>query len=317
MKKILYLLVGLSWYYCPLINAASKQNFYSTGLGSPITTTVADTMGKGEWGISARSEYYPNTPFPDIELINDPWAEKQSDYLINYLMIYYGLSSNLTVGVNLPYTYTSNVQAANPVSTNINYSDRIAGISDTNFYYMWTLTGDKAPESIAVLGGINAPTGTTSIRDKSGFLFSAADQPGSGAWTPFSGLAFTKKWDKLQISSDLFYTQATEGAQRYTIGSTFYYDFAAVFELYQAKGTNLQLDGILELNGGYAFQDTMAGTVDPDSGGNTIYLSPGFRANINEKISLYLGFGIPVVQNLYGSQDKIKYNGIAGIDISI
>lgn len=314
-------------YFCSFLNlyaATSHQKSisYSIGLGAPITTSTADTMDKGDIGLSQRIEYYPSTPLSDIVLLQHPLAESQKAALTNYLMIFYGLTDNITIGSSLPYTFNSSISAANfndetGVGSITNLGN-VYGVSDTDFFSMWRLFEEtKYPASLALLSGISTPTGKTTVRDSNGALFSASDQPGSGTWTPFAGIIVSKQLGRFSLSSNLIYTQSTEGAQKTTLGSVFDYYFATVLVLYKNERTQFQIDGVIEFNGEYAAKDNIDGLIDLNSGGNSIYLLPGLRINMNTAISSYLGVNVPLVQNYYGTQVKNKYGITGGIDISL
>lgn len=321
MKKINQLIIGLACCIYSTSHAVSTQKSvnYSTGVGSPVTTATADPMGKGEWGASQRTEYYPSKPLSNQTLLVHPNAESQNATLINYLLLSYGIGSNLTIGASLPYVYTSNLRAftIDDLETpRISNLGNISGVSDLNLFSLWRLFDEnKYPVSMALLAGINAPTGKTTEIDNEGALFSASDQPGTGAWVPFAGLIFTKKWDAFSLSTNLIYTQFTEGAQNTTMGSILDFNIAAVFQLYEKNNTNL--DGILELNAEHASKNKTSGLIDSNSGGSTLFFIPGFRLNVNPSVSLYIGGTIPVIEHYYGVQVNDKIGAIAGIDFSM
>ncbi|WP_298627039.1 hypothetical protein [uncultured Legionella sp.] len=324
MNKIAQLVLGLACCYYVSLNAAPTQKSinFSIGLGAPITTATTDTMDKGGWGISQRTEYYPNQPLSNLELLQHPDAESQNVTIINFLMFSYGLGENLTLGASLPYIYTAKLRAATfddaqdlqTVSTLGN----ISAISDATLFSLWRVF-DKGehPFSIAILSGINAPTGKSSERDNEGELFAASDQAGSGAWAPFGGLIFTKKWDEVLISTNLTYTPGIEGAQQTTVSSLFDVNVGLVFPIYEERHMKLHLDGVLELNGEYATRSTIAGFKDPHSGGTTLFVVPGFRLNIASAVSIYLGGDIPMWEHLNGVQVKNRWGAIGGIDINM
>ncbi|MGM9452328.1 hypothetical protein ACTAZI_03230 [Legionella bozemanae] len=324
MKIILKRVICL--YCCFFLNlyAATfpqKSISYSVGLGSPITTSTADTLDKGEIGISQRVEYYPNSLLSDQVLLEHPLAENQKSALTNYLTVFYGLGNNITIGASLPYVFNSSFAAASFDEEthvgNVTPLGNSYGLGDANFFSLWRLVEEtKHPVSLALLSGINAPTGKTTARDNNGILFSASDQPGSGAWTPFAGIIISKQYKKFSLSSNLIYTQSTEGTQETTLGSVFDYNFATVLAFYKNEHTQFQIDGIMELNGEYVAKDNIAGLTDQNSGGHSIFLLPGLRVNMNI-ISCYLGVNIPIMQNYYGTQVKSKYGLTGGIDISI
>lgn len=325
MKKIAQLILGLGLTCCYYnLNAALTQKSinYSIGLGSPITTAITDPMDKGGWGISQRAEYYPSKPFSDLELSHHLGSESQNLFIINYLMINYGLGENITIGTSLPYIYTSGIRTAslNEELDTINISNlgNISAISDTTLFSLWRVFDESQhPFSMAFLAGINTPTGKTSERDREGEVFAAADQTGSGSWAPFGGMIFTKKWDKVLISTNLIYTQSTEGAQQTQLSSLLDVYVATVFQLYEDRRSQIHLDGILELNGEYSTPSTIAGIIDPDSGGSSLFFIPGFRLNITSSVSLYLGGSIPILEHYNGMQVKSKWGAIGGIDFSI
>lgn len=305
------------------LHAAPKQQSlnYSTGLGSPITTTTTDILSTGEWGISQRAEYYANNPLSDITLIMNPTAESQYASFINYFMLNYGLGEKITLGASLPYTYTFRLRVVNSIEESGNYSfsnlGNISGAGDITIFSLVQLRNeDQSPFSVAILTGTNTPTGKTTVRDNQGMLFAAEDQPGSGAWTPFGALIVTKKWEKVLLSGNLIYTHYLRGTQQTTLGSLFDYNFAAVIEMYQDKKDRYQLNGILELTGEFAAYNKVAGIIEPDSGGKSLFILPGLRANINSYLSVYLGVGLPLFERYHGAQVTTRYNAISGIDLS-
>lgn len=272
--------------------------------------------------ISARSEYSPSYPFSDLELLLHPEAQSQKTILINYLSLSYGLDDNLTVGVNVPYSDARGIRGLEidddplipPFISGVNSS----GMSDTSFFSLWNIYNedDKHAISMAVLAGLNTPTGVTSRKNHEGELLATENQPGTGAWVPFGGLIVTKNWSNSSLSGNLIYTQSTEGSQKSTLGSIFDYNFAYVYELYINEKNHIQFDTILEFNGEYVSKNRRLGISDPSSGGNSIFILPGWRLNIHKDISLYAGVGIPVLQDYYGIQVKTKYNAIAGVDFN-
>src|SRR5262249_61578197 len=68
-----------------------------------------------------------------------------------------------------------------------------------------------------------------------------------------------------------------------------------------APHTHVALDAVLELNGEWHNKQRTAGVVDPNSGGNTMYLAPGLRLT-GDNWSGYVSAGIPVVTEVNGIQ---------------
>lgn len=77
------------------------------------------------------------------------------------------------------------------------------------------------------------------------------------------------------------------------------------------------IDGVIEFNGTIAAQDTIQGIKDMNSGGHSLFLLTGFRDNVNDIASLYLGLTLPVMEHYHGAQVRTAYGLISGIDISL
>lgn len=325
LKKLAYLCIGLGSLYFHNLYATTQPTInYSSGVGTPITTSTANSLDKGSWSFSGRSEYYRLNPLSDQVLFDDPISESQLALLVNYFMINYGITDNLTIGTTLPYSHSYQLRAAIPdeegfFSEIANLGDA-SGIADANLFVFWHVLDDNQfPLSTALLFGIDAPTGRTHAMTNYGVPFAAADQPGAGTWSPFAGLIFSKKLGDFSFNADCIYTQTTKGAQETTLGKIVDYDFAVVYPLVtqnsKDKKFNYSIDGIVELNGEYLTQDKVAGIKDPNSGGNSLYFSPGFRVSIADSVSFYLGVGFPVTETLHGTQAKSKYGVTGGIDL--
>lgn len=321
IKRVIFL------YCCFFFNLyaapfSQKTIMYTVGVGQPIATSTADTLDKGQIGISQRGEYYPNFSFSDAVLLQYPDAENLNARLNGYVLISYGLQDNLTIGASIPYI--DNISFADAEFNEQTAVERVTslgsayGLGDTNFFVLsQLLSEDKSFASLSIISGVNAPTGRTTARNAVGYLFSASNQPGSGAWSSFGGIIASRQFTKFSLSANLIYTQNTEGTQETTLGSVFDYSFATVLELYRNEYAKFDIDGIFEFNGEYLFRDQIAGVVEPNSDGNSIYLLPGMRVNIHTNYSCYLGVNIPIVQNYYGIQAKNKYGITGGIDITI
>jgi hypothetical protein len=72
------------------------------------------------------------------------------------------------------------------------------------------------------------------------------------------------------------------------------------------------LDLILELNGEWHDKQYIAGVADPNSGGTTVYLSPGIRAGY-DRFSGFLSVGVPIVNQHNGIQSKPDYRILTGL----
>ncbi|MBS3904365.1 MAG: hypothetical protein KGZ39_03460 [Simkania sp.] len=60
---------------------------------------------------------------------------------------------------------------------------------------------------------------------------------------------------------------------------------------------------MIEFDGLYAWKNTIKGALDPNSGGNTIYVTPSIWIS-SKRVIIQFGAGYPIVQHLFGHQSK-------------
>jgi len=82
----------------------------------------------------------------------------------------------------------------------------------------------------------------------------------------------------------------------------------------EASQTHIALDAFLEVNGEWHDKQRTAGIIDPNSGGNTVYVSPGMRLTL-ENWSSYVLLGFPVANELNGIQATPSWRLIGGVSV--
>lgn len=60
---------------------------------------------------------------------------------------------------------------------------------------------------------------------------------------------------------------------------------------------------MVEIDGAYSYRNQIEGAIDPNSGGNVVYVTPSIWLS-SKKLLFQLGIGYPVVQNLFGNRLK-------------
>jgi hypothetical protein len=76
------------------------------------------------------------------------------------------------------------------------------------------------------------------------------------------------------------------------------------------------LDIMLELNGFWQEKHRIGDEFDDNSGGTTIFLSPGIRRTMNENWSIFFSAGFPVVQEVNGHNHEADYRLMLGTSVS-
>jgi hypothetical protein len=235
------------------------------------------------------------------------------------------------------------------VSNTVDFRGDSAGLGDLTMLGQWRFFNNVASGTeVALLLGVRLPTGRTDVRDRFGERFETEFQPGSGSVDPQLGLALTQRFGAWSFDSNVLYAFAGEGAQQTNLGDRFQYNAAVSYRLIgaalapamttalvhartrpgrdghshkhdhdhdhaPAKPTPQWLvDLVLELNGEWHDKQVVAGVVDPNSGGNTVYLSPGLRIGYGS-VSGFASVGLPVVNHMNGLQSKPDYRVVTGV----
>jgi outer membrane putative beta-barrel porin/alpha-amylase len=243
---------------------------------------------------------------------------------------------------------------ANPLSSVVLDRGSTFGFSDVTFLSQYRFFNDKKTQvEAAVLLGVKAPTGLTNRYDNQGELFDAEFQPGTGAWNGLFGFATTKRFGSWSLDSNVLYILSSTGTQDTNLGDRFLYNAAISYRLTgsaseknghshsmklgadfpepmyhggpkasetysheePAASPAPALDLVLELNGELHQKQVTSGVVDQNSGGNTVYLSPGLRLTY-DKWSSYVSVGIPVVNEQNGIQPEPSWRLISGVSLA-
>lgn len=238
-------------------------------------------------------------------------------------------------GINIPFTVMYGATERLALSLTIPYLDKElkftesglrrkrhdSGIGDITLlgkYRIYTKDYPGKTSRLSVTGGIKLPIGEDDEEDSLGRLPQDL-QLGSGSFDPIIGTAYTWQTLSSEFDMDFAYKFNTEGANDFESGDLLKYNIAYQrriwpFELPE-KGVYAQFNLVLELNGNYQKRNKSAGTKIPDSGGHSIFLSPGLQY-VTERFILEGSIQLPVIQDLNGSQLETDYIITAGTRIT-
>lgn len=298
----------------------------TTGSATPITTTGAETLVKGQWSFGFQYEYVDNNSISDNRLIANAEANEDSDvHSISTvrqisLNIATGITDNFTLAAQLPYIERTNIVEAHhdedDGETEIEKLGDAEGIGDARLFGQYRfIKNESKKHSAAAIFGIKIPTGNTNERS-SEEKYEAELQPGSGSWDPFVGLAYSKQLNKLEFDTNATYQLVTEGTQDTDLGNFVGVNTALSYRMksghdHHDKHSYLQWDLIVELNGEWREKEDIDGATNDDSGGLVVFASPGVRVSSNNGLSAALALGVPVIEDLNGLQSKPQYRLIA------
>ena len=344
-----------SFALIPTAASAHHPGIGGVGGAGGITTIGAGTMEQGEFGLALFVEYTRLKQLSDATLLanigNDVHGLQSVESRV--VALAYGVTNDFTISMRLPFVRRTGilegVQEDPSDPATINNRGNASGFGDVTVLGQYRFLNNLASETqAALLFGFKAPTGRTNLVDPFGETFEAEFQPGSGSWDGFLGAAFSQRLAPLwALHANVLGVLTGTGTQDTNLGNRVLYNAALVYRVFgetanephshdaraayahagphpskvtkapaaTAAHTHVALDAMLELNGEWHDKQRTAGIVDPNSGGNTIYLTPGLRLTV-DNWSGYLSAGVPIVKEVNGIQPTPTWRVIGGIAMS-
>lgn len=194
-----------------------------------------------------------------------------------------------------------------------------AGFGDLTLLGRYTTYTNDAPGRtlrIAPFLGMKAPTGGDDARDGGGRLPPPL-QPGSGSWDVLGGALLTYQTLEFQIDTQLRY-QASREAGGFHAGNVAEFDASLQYRLWPRNlpaGVPAFLYGVLEANLLHVTKDRIGGSANPDSGGTTVFFTPGLQYVTRDWL-VEAGVQIPVHQDLSGTALKNDYVFTTGLRLN-
>jgi hypothetical protein len=306
---------------------------FETGSAGAIMTTPGGTLPKGKIVVGASAQYLELDDISDSTLEAAGTADEDVHSVDSLLSVSanlaYGLTDDLTIGLSMPYVDRSNIREAhNDMGVGeAELAGDSNGVGDLTLFGQYRFYQNEKQDA-AILAGIKTPTGETGVREIEGELFETEQQPGSGSWDPFFGMAYNYKWGDIGFSGNLLYTFVTEGSQDTNLGDIFNYNLALSYRTTIPEGDHDHhhhkhqgniidyIDMVLELNGDSRQRVDIAGETQAHTGGHTLYISPGLRVGLAHSVSLFTSVGIPIVNDLNGIQSEPDYRVIGGMSVT-
>ncbi|MEW5707515.1 MAG: transporter [Pseudomonadota bacterium] len=267
--------------------------------GAPITFNTALPVAKGDFVfreliVASRSGHDPTGVDRDFRGTAAVTA------------LGYGMTSNLALFGVLPYVDNKLELTAG--------GQRVAraasGFGDLSLFGRHTVVRRDDPGRtvrIAPFAGIKVPTGDDDERDAFGRLPPAV-QSGSGSWDAFAGVVATYQTLDFQVDSQVSYLE-NNGANGFEAGDVARLDASLQYRLWPRAlfaGVPAFVYGVIELNLIQRGKNRAGGKADPDSGGTTLFLTPGLQY-VTRRWIFEAGVQWPVVQNLRGTALETDY----------
>lgn len=298
---------------------------FGIGTASPIITQTGITLPAGMWAGGILTQFTSFNSASDAKLLdlkNNAIDEAHGDvhslksFLQPSVFAAYGLTENWTVGIRLPYTQRFGVRSPNEDGDAVNKQGNPGGFGGVSLFsqYRFFHTADNL-NHLSLVVGLNTPSGSAGVQTNQGEKFEAHSQPSGGSWNPSAGFSFTRAMGKVSFDSSILYTVTTRGTQKTDLGDTFDYNVAlsyaivgtAINNLFVASN-NAPWTAVLELNGRWQDPQKTTGLgINPNSGGNIVYISPGIRYAGGKSWNTALSIGTPIVKDTNGYQSPPDY----------
>ena len=285
------------------------------GPGSPIETSTPLTLPEGGFVLSTRIEQVEWRQFQFAEPTN------RTSFTFSNVAFSYGIKPYLTGSIILPY----NIKREETFGSNSGIGDiRFSGILGFNYDSQGIKLNSQKETAISLegkkkiffslYGGFTVPTGK--IHEGLGGEVDPTMQPGFGS--PSFTMGFNASRGIFRSLSLIFDTSYDIFTQRenFKFGNEWRVNLAGVYELYGKPEKFIsKIDGVLELNFLNLARDWQGGEGQRTTGGNVLYLSPGFRFAFPKLQNANLGLliKIPVFKSLneqdqqQGSEGLEKY----------
>lgn len=277
----------------------------SPAVGAPVTFNTALPVGGDEFvarGLVVRSQSGEDPGTTDRDL--------STTALVSVLG--YGVNPRLAVFGVLPY-------AAKDLDVTVDgsrLSRSSSGVGDISLFGRYTLLQRDQPGRtfrVAPFIGVKTPTGDDDEQDSIGRL-PAAVQLGTGAWDAFGGIVATYQTLALQIDGQVCYRMNTE-ANGFDPGNEARLDGSLQYRLWPrtlGSGVPDFLYGVFEMNLVHRDKNEINGTADIDSGGTTLYLTPGLQY-VTKRWIVEGVVQLPVIQNLNRNALESDFTLRAGV----
>lgn len=201
---------------------------------------------------------------------------------------------NLVYGI----TNTLSLNVITPIAASYTEDEmHSSGLEDSFLQFEYAFyrkdTRDYSDQATLVTN-VSFPTGSTNKQPHTGF----------GSSSFFVGTTLTRLYVNWFGFTSEGTTQTTS-KNNTKFGNQYFYQLGIGRNIFSIPN-KLITAWLLEFNGQYFEKDRISGFIQPDSGGNIIFITPSLWLSTN-KIIFQAGAGAPVMQHLYGHQNKSHY----------
>lgn len=276
--------------------------------GSGFTTLTAETLPAGQFASSFQFDWTEFKSFSG----NPEEVDLLDSSLFSTLSLSYGVTADFQLGLTYGYYAAEG-------NRELENGDWVTFDPD-GFSDLW-LTGkyrfyQGSAGRLALIGGIKAPTGDSSLTNSEGERVEPSATAGTGAWDALAGIAYTLPIsERLTLDSSALYTVRGERYD-YRLGNRLDAGLALAWRLLGDAQTFPQVSLMGEATLRHIAKGESHGEAEINTGGSALFLAPGMRVSFSKNFGASLGVQLPVMQDLNGRQVETRFRLIAGVSIA-
>jgi hypothetical protein len=289
--------------------------------GSANSTISGELLKKNTYAVTLRTDYTDFEKFTRAEseahAIQSGHFEALDHCLLTTASIAFGMSDDTEVGASVGYYFGTNfisAQSTGPATATSADADP-DGLTD-----LW-LTGKhrwmSGPSGhLALLGGLKLPTGADTQTLSNGQKLDGSSQPGSSAFDFQAGVAYSRELSgRLTLDSSALYTMRGDhldfqSGDRADLGLLLAYRCTEDVHVFPNYSLSSEFFGV------WIEKDSDNGVDNENSGGQTLFFSPGARVRVNERTALSIAPAFPIYQDLNGDQPDTQFKASVTLSMS-
>ncbi len=280
--------------------------------GGGSATISGETLKQGSYELTLREDFAAFQPFNSAQAAER--ARKGGDFdalnhgFITSVDLALGIAPDFQIGATTGYFVGQDFKSAS-LQSNGSVEESQAnptGLTDLLLTGKYRLL-KGAPGNLSIVAGVKIPTGRSDVHLSNFEKLSPTDQPSTGAWDFPIGLAYSRfLTSRLTLDTSVLYTFRTQ-RNLFKVGDRIDAGLALAYRLTDKIKNFPQFSVFTEVNDVYLMKDTDHHEKDPNSGSNTVYLTPGGRIRFNKNVSVTVAPSFPVYQVDYGDQGKVRF----------
>jgi hypothetical protein len=213
------------------------------------------------------------------------------------LSIDHGFKPDLTATLLFPYVEKS-------LDTVALGTQRASGIGDASVLLKYRVVDKGWKRSafyVALIGGAELPTGTTSERD-AGVRLAPGLQPGSGSVDPFVAVSATLSLDRFRFDNTVFYKVNTEGSQDFDEGDFFSVSSSVAYRFLHTRYPGPTASVKVGLQYRHQGRDQISDVNVASSGSDELLARFGVTLHPKPAWDIKASVDVPVYQDVNGMQ---------------